>query len=318
MEHLVTGLHHVTAIAGDPRENLEFYTRVLGLRLVKRSVNQDAPDTYHLFYADGEGRPGTDLTFFPLPGRAPARRGAGHPVEVGYSVPEGALGFWGERLSAAGMEVGDPVARFGELTLEIRDPHGLALFLTETADPLETAPWEASPVPGAMQLRGLHSVRLLVRDLGPSQRMLSAGMGFRLLGEKDGWHRFEAGEGGPGRRVDVAVAEEGRSGSRGVGGIHHVAFRVGTDRELLEARRRVQEHGASPTSLIDRFWFHSVYFQEPGGVLFELATEGPGFSVDEEPDRLGERLVLPPWLEPKRDRIEAALPGLGGKSDDQG
>ncbi len=307
-------LHHVTAIAGDPQENLDFYTGVLGLRLVKRSVNQDVPDTYHLFYADGEGRPGTDLTFFPWPSMAPARRGAGHAVEVGFAVAEGSLGYWKERLEGAGVEVTGPERRFGERVLAFRDPHGLALTLTETAEPPETAPWPPGGVPERHRLRGFSGVRLLERDLGPTVRFLTGVLGFEPAGEESGWHRFETGSGAagvlPGRRIELREQPDARLGRWGIGGVHHVAFRVADDAEQHAVREAVIASGAHPTPVIDRFWFRSVYFKEPGGVLFELATEEPGFTVDEAPEALGEELILPPWLEPERARIEAALPTL--------
>jgi glyoxalase family protein len=309
------GIHHVTAIAGDPQENLEFYTGVLGLRLVKRSVNQDAPDTYHLFYADGEGRPGTDLTFFPWPEMRPAAKGTGHAVEVGFAVPEGSLGYWADRLAGAGVAVGEPERRFGEAVLALRDPHGLDLSLTETSESLDTAPWTRSPVPEERQIRGFHGVRLLERDLARTAGFLTGVLGFSAAGEEGGWHRFAAGGGGASRRVEVREVPDGRLGAWGTGGVHHVAFRVQDDAEQLALRERVAAAGVPPTPVIDRFWFRSVYFREPGGVLFELATEGPGFTADEDLMHLGERLILPPWLEPDRPKIEAALQPLRGPKD---
>lgn len=304
------GLHHVTAIAGDPQENLDFYVGTLGLRLVKKSVNQDAPGTYHLFYADGEGTPGTDLTFFPWPDMRPARPGAGLVTEVTFAVPEGELDAWRERLEARGVEVGAPERRFGERTLRFRDPHGLPLGLVETADERAWTPWEGGPVPAVRQLRGMHAVRLRVRGLGPTRAVLADVLGFEAAGEEDGWHRFGSDGGGSGRWVELQEAPDERRGSWGVGGVHHVAWRVEDDREQLSLREAVLDAGLRPTPQIDRFWFRSVYFEEPGGVLFELATEGPGFARDEAPERLGETLVLPPWLEPKREEIEGSLPAL--------
>jgi glyoxalase family protein len=309
------GIHHVTCIAGDPQENLDFYTGVLGLRLVKRSVNQDVPDTYHLFYADGEGRPGTDLTFFPWPEMRPAAKGTGHAVEVGFAVPEGSLGYWADRLAGAGVAVGEPERRFGEAVLALRDPHGLDLSLTETSESLDTAPWTRSPVPEERQIRGFHGVRLLERDLARTAGFLTGVLGFSAAGEEGGWHRFAAGGGGASRRVEVREVPDGRLGAWGTGGVHHVAFRVQDDAEQLALRERVAAAGVPPTPVIDRFWFRSVYFREPGGVLFELATEDPGFTADEDLMHLGERLILPPWLEPDRSKIEAALQPLRGPKD---
>ena len=306
----VHGIHHVTCISGDAQENFDFYTQVLGLRLVKRSVNQDVPDTYHLFYADAEGNPGTDLTFFPWPQMPPGRKGAGLTVEVGLAVPEGSLAFWAERLQAHGVDQDAPETRFGERVLRLRDPHGLELTLTETSEAKDAVPWRESPVPESRQIRGFHSVRLWERDLAVTSRFLREALGFEPMGEEDGWHRFGVEGGGSGKWVEVRELPGGRLGSWGTGAVHHVAFRVADDAEELEVRRRVQATGGSPTPVIDRFWFRSVYFKEPGGVLFEIATDLPGFTVDEDLAHLGERLILPPWLEPHRREIEAALPPL--------
>ncbi|HEV2855767.1 MAG TPA: ring-cleaving dioxygenase [Thermoanaerobaculia bacterium] len=301
----VHGIHHITAISGDAQENFDFYTEVLGLRLVKRSVNQDVPDTYHLFYADAEGNPGTDLTFFPWPQMPPGRKGAGLAVEVGFAVPAGSLAFWAERL-----KTGEPETRFGEPVLRLRDPHGLDLTLTETSDPLEAVPWPESPVPELHQIRGFHTVRLWERDLAKTARFLRDAMGYKPTSEENGWHRFGVGGGGSGKWLEIRELPEERLGSWGTGAVHHVAFRVADDEEQAAIWRQVRAAGSSPTSVIDRFWFHSVYFKEPGGVLFEVATDGPGFTVDEDPAHLGEQLILPPWLERHRQEIEAALPPL--------
>ena len=303
----VHGIHHVTAISGDPQQNLEFYTGLLGLRLVKRSVNQDVPDTYHLFYADAEGHPGTDLTFFPWPQMPPGRNGAGLAVEVGFAVPEGSLAFWAERLEGLGAAA---ERRFGESSLAFRDVHGLGLCLTEAPGPREWTPWTESPVPERHQIRGFHAVRLWERNLGVTARFLSSTLGFEPAAEEDGWHRFGVGGGGSGRWVEVRELPGERLGSWGTGAVHHVAFRVTDDEEQQEIQRKVRAAGSSPTPIIDRFWFHSVYFKEPGGVLFETATDTPGFTVDEDLAHLGEKLILPPWLEPHRPEIEAALPPL--------
>ncbi|HEY7214018.1 MAG TPA: ring-cleaving dioxygenase [Thermoanaerobaculia bacterium] len=306
----VHGIHHVTAICGDAQENLDFYTEVLGLRLVKRSINQDAPDTYHLFYADAEGHPGTDLTFFPWPQMPPGRKGIGLAVEVGFAVPAGSLDFWAERLRKMAVIADGSDRSFGENTLRFRDPHGLGLFLTEAAGTPEFAPWQQSPVPEQHQIRGFHAVRLWERELAATARFLGEALGFESMGEEAGWHRFGVDGGGSGKWLDVRELPAERRGSWGTGAVHHVAFRVADGEEQLGVRQRVLAAGSQPTPVIDRFWFQSVYFKEPGGVLFEIATEGPGFSVDEDPDHLGERLILPPWFEPQRQRIEAMLPPL--------
>ncbi len=311
--HGVHGIHHVTAIAGDPQENLNFYVGVLGMRLVKKSVNQDAPDTYHLFYADGAGTPGTDLTFFPWPQMAPARRGTGFTVEVLLAVPRGTLDYWQGRLAQEHIASAPVETRFGEPVLPFRDPHGLPLALVETSDERPFVPWTDSPVPPLCQVRGMHAVRLWERRLEPTEVLLTQVMGFRHLGTEDGWHRYGAeggAEGTSGRLVEVKELPSERRGQWGTGGVHHVAWRVSDTAEQAELRGALARAGLSPTERIDRFWFESVYFKEPGGALFELATDGPGFDRDEDPTRLGERLILPPWLEPHRKQIEALLPPL--------
>jgi glyoxalase family protein len=307
---IIGGIHHVTAIAGDAQENLDFYTGVMGLRLVKRSVNQDVTDTYHLFYADADGHPGTDLTFFPWPDLPPGRQGAGLATEVSLAVQPETLGWWAERLARAGVVGAARETRFGVGTLGFRDPHGLALALVETADPREFSPWRGSSVPEAYQVRGIHGVRVHERSLATTAGFLTEGMGFAAAGSDGEWNRFAAAPGGSGHVVDVRETPADRRGEWGVGTVHHVAWRVADDAAQLRARAEVSAAGARPTGTIDRFWFRSVYFKEPGGVLFELATDGPGFAVDERADALGERLVLPPWLERERAAIERALPPL--------
>ncbi len=309
MEQL-RGIHHVTAIAGDAQENLDFYSGVMGMRLVKRSVNQDAPDTYHLFYADAEGRPGTDLTFFPWPGMPSARDGTGLTSEVALAVPPGSLGYWADRLRRYGVQVGEPVTRFGERTLTGKDPHGLPLALVETDAREDFAPWSSSPVPEARQIRGLHGVRLWERNLAATAQFLTGPLGFSALGEEEGWRRFALAGGGSGRTLDVAEMPNVPRGAWGVGGVHHVAWRAPDDAAQLTLRSQVADAGRRPTPVIDRFWFKSIYFTEPGGALFEIATDGPGFAIDEEPSALGERLILPPWLEPNRSEIESNLAPL--------
>jgi glyoxalase family protein len=314
MSPSVHGIHHVTAIAGDAQENLDFYVGVLGLRLVKKSVNQDDPGTYHLFYADGVGTPGTDLTFFPWPQMAPARLGTGLVVEVPFAIPEGSLAYWQERFDEKGVDYGEVESRFGERTLPFVDPHGLHLSLVETSDEREWVPWDDSPVPVAHQLRGMHSARLQVRSLAPSERLLTGYMGFKSIGTEDGWHRYGTGDGGSGNLVELKELPDKPAGRWGTGGVHHIAWRVRDDEEEIAVRRQIQQAGLNPTDQIDRFWFKSVYFREPGSVLYELATDGPGFDRDEDMAHLGEQLILPPWLEPQREQIEAALPRLSTPS----
>ncbi len=304
----VNGLHHVTAIAGNAQENLDFYAGVLGMRLVKRSVNQDDPGTYHLFYADAEGHPGSDLTFFPWPRLAPPRPGHGLAAEVGLEVPPESLGYWRDRLEKYGAHVREVETRFGQKALPLTDPHGLRLALVEAAAPRRFTPWDGSPVPPERQVRGLHGAQLWERSPQATEAFLTAVLGLQQLGRENGWVRYGLPDGAG--VVDIREAADTRRGAWGVGSVHHLAWRVDDEQHQLRMRERVQGAGATPTPVIDRFWFKSVYFREPGGVLFELATDGPGFAVDEDRDRLGETLVLPPWLEPGRTLIEGALPKL--------
>ncbi len=308
----VTALHHVTAIAGPAQENLDFYAGVLGMRLVKRSVNQDDPGTYHLFYADAEGHAGSDLTFFPWPEMAPPVPGHGLANEVALAVPAGTLGYWGDRVSRYGGLVGGVETRFGEKALPFADPHGLRVALVETPEPSHRsfAAYDGSPVPQEKQIRGLHGARLLERSLSPTTSFLEDVMKFKLVGTEGAWHRYSLEAGGSGTFLDVSELPQMQRGMWGVGAIHHLAWRVDDDTHELAVRERIEKAGARPTPVIDRFWFRSVYFKEPGGVLFELATDGPGFGVDEETAHLGEKLVLPPWLEPRRKEIESTLPPL--------
>ena len=308
--HSVNGLHHITAIAGPAQENLDFYAGVLGMRLVKKSVNQDDPGTYHLFYADAEGHPGSDLTFFPWSEMAPPRLGHGLAVEVALEVPHGSLPFWASRLEKYGTPLGAIETRFGDKTLPLVDPHGMKLALVEgrSGASRSFAPWEGSPIASEHQVRGLYGAQLWERDARLTTDFLTTVLGFTHLGTENGWMRY--GFPDTAGLVDIREAPEGRRGAWGVGSVHHLAWRVDDDQHQLAVRERVESAGARPTPVIDRFWFKSVYFKEPGGVLFELATDGPGFAVDEHPSHLGESLVLPPWLEPHRAVIEGALPAL--------
>ncbi|MGQ0539963.1 MAG: ring-cleaving dioxygenase [Gemmatimonadaceae bacterium] len=308
----VNGLHHITCIAGDAQENLEFYAGFLGMRLVKKTVNQDDPGTYHLFYADATGQPGTDLTFFPWAHAAPAREGHSLTSEVALAVPLGTLEWWQGRLAGRLTRVPAIEPRFGERALPFRDPHGLPVALVESASAIDRpfTPWEASPVPPERQIRGLHGARLRERDLAATTQFLTETLGFRHIATEGDWQRYGVRDAQSGAHVDVSAAPDLPRGAWGVGGVHHIAWRVADDAHQQEVRERVAAAGRRPTPVIDRFWFKSVYFLEPGGVLFELATEGPGFAVDEPPARLGESLVLPPWLEPQRSAIEGALPPL--------
>jgi glyoxalase family protein len=306
----VNGLHHITAISGPAQENLDFYAGVLGMRLVKKSVNQDDPGTYHLFYADEEGHPGTDLTFFPWERLAPPRLGHGLATEVALEVPAGSLPYWARRLERYGASIGTRESRFGDTVLPLTDPHGLKLALVESARGIERpfTPWDGSPVPGERQVRGLYGAQVWERDAAATIAFLTTVLGFERLQTENSWARF--GFRDAAGVVDIREMPDARRGAWGVGAVHHLAWRVEDEEHQLAVRAQIASAGGHATDVIDRFWFKSVYFKEPGGVLFEIATAGPGFAADEDPDHLGEALVLPPWLEPHRIAIEQALPPL--------
>ncbi|MFW5974126.1 MAG: ring-cleaving dioxygenase [Natrialbaceae archaeon] len=306
------GIHHVTAVAGDPQRNMYFWVEILGLRLVKRSINQDDPSTYHFFFADAEGTPGTSMTFFPWADLSQGKVGSGQVSRTAFRVPEGSLDYWESRFDDHGVEYDDRVERFGETVLPFTDPDGLPVELVEVDVPEDdpTVPWTEF-VPEEAAIRGFHSVTLWLADPQRTEELLET-MGFEEVGTEqspgdtpgDERKRFEA-SGPVGNYVDVLPTVEG--GRQGHGTVHHVAFQTPTDDDQQSMRRAVQSAGLRPTEQIDRHWFRSVYFREFNGVLFELATSGPGYTSDEPLDELGERLVLPGSFENRREEIEAGL-----------
>jgi len=310
------GIHHVTAICGEPQRNLDFYAGLLGLRFVKRTVNFDDPETYHFYYGDETGTPGSILTFFPWPGGRPGRAGPGQVAVTAFAVVPGALGFWIERLVHHGLKFQGPIRRSlegnrGEQVISFQDHDGLLLEIVAVPEAEERLGWGGAPgIAPEHSLRGFHSVTLWQVQGGPTEELLVNILGFRAMGAVDGSRRFAAGDGGPGTLVQVRTIGDFPAGVGGLGTVHHVAWRVADDAAQLDLRTRVADAGLYPTPVIDRHYFHSVYFREPGGVLFELATDPPGFAVDEPKERLGERLMLPPQYEPRRARIEAALPPI--------
>jgi glyoxalase family protein len=304
------GIHHVTAIASDPQRNFDFYSDVLGLRLVKLTVNFDDPGTYHFYYGDEMGRPGTILTFFPWPGARRGRRGNGQVAVTSFSIPEGTIGYWQERLGRYGITIGQTAQRFDEEALSFVDPDGLHLQLVTQPDAHSWTPWEGGPVPSAYAIRGFHSVTLWEHDYERTAELLTTALGFRLIEEQGQRLRFAAASDDPGTVVDVVHRPDEAPGLGGAGTVHHVAWRTRDDEEQLAWRREIAELGLRVTPVMDRQYFHSIYFREPGGVLFEIATDPPGFSLDEAPEELGQHLKLPPWLESRRAEIEELLPEL--------
>jgi glyoxalase family protein len=318
----LTGIHHVTAVTGNAPANLDFYTRVLGLRLVKKTVNQDDVAAYHLFYGDEVGSPGTELTFFDWPYAGPNRAGGGEVGSTGLRVPHrAALEWWVQHLDQHGVAHGNIEERGGRATLLFTDPEGQRLRLVADAEP-GNKPWANSPVPPDVAIRGLGPVLLTVRQLEPTERLLTQVLSFQQSGEyeeSDGDTPvrvgiFSTGPGGAASEVHVAVRPDAPRARNGIGGVHHVAFRAPDDRQHQQWQQLLERAGLGVTPVIDRFYFKSIYFREPGGVLFEIATDGPGFATDEDATHLGEKLALPPFLEPRRAEIEAGLKPLESPS----
>ena len=304
------GLHHITAIASDPRANLDFYTRVLGQRFVKKSVNQDDPGTYHLYYGDYAGSPGTILTFFPWAGVPRGRPGHGQAYATAYSVPPGSLPYWHGRLTQLGVKVGGEETRFGDQVLTLFDPDGLRLELVATAERDARPPAPSADVPADKAIRGFHSSTLGLVNAKATTALLTGTMGYREVAQAGPRTRYTVAHGGPGSYVDLLTDPTLPRGLNGAGTIHHVAFRTADDANQVAALTALQAGGWSVSPVIDRAYFKSIYYREPGGVLFEIATDQPGFAVDEPVATLGSRLSLPPRLEPHRPEIEAALPPL--------
>jgi len=304
------GLHHITAIASDPRRNVSFYTSVLGLRLVKKTVNFDDPSTYHLYYGDHVGTPGSILTFFPWSGLPRGRVGTGQASATGLSVAADALPFWQARLRSLGIVAEEPTLRFGEPVLAFKDPDGLALELVATAAP-DPRPAATHPdIPPAYAIRGFHGVTLAVTESGRTAGVLTDLMGYRRVGTEGTRTRFTTGAGGPGTFVDLHVDPALKRGLQGSGTVHHVAFRTADLASQSDDRAALLEHGFNVSPVMDRNYFQSIYYREPEGILFEIATDPPGFTVDETLDTLGTQLRLPAQYEIHRTRIEAALPAL--------
>lgn len=301
-------IHHVTAIASDPQRTLEFYGGLLGLRLVKLTVNYNDPDHYHFYFGDKLGRPGSILTFFPWSDGEPGRQGVGQVGEVGLAIPIGSLGFWIERFLSRGVAFQGPARRFDEQVLSFRDPDGMLLEVVATPRVARVEPWAEGPVSADHAVRGLHGVTLWEDGEHGAAAVLEETLGFRQAGEWENRLRFESGAEGLGTVVDLRRVGGFWRAAEGVGTVHHVAFRVATAAAQAAKRAELQRSGLSPTEVIDRYYFKSVYFREPGGVLFEVATDGPGFLVDEPAGELGTGLRLPPAYRKDRDRIAAGLP----------
>jgi len=313
----LTGIHHLTAISARPRDNLAFYTGVLGMRLVKKTVNQDDVSAYHLFYADGKANPGTDLTFFDFPA-APERRGSNSISRTGLRVAgENSLGYWRDRLRQAGGHTDDVTEVDGRLTLPFEDGEGQRLVLVDDGGIGTASPWEKSTVPMEHQIRGLGPIVLNVHDLGRISMVLTGVMNMRQVRDYAAPDApaqvqvFAMGEGGPAAELHVIEQKDLPVARQGAGGVHHVAFRTPDEEQYHAWTKRLTDIGIGNSGEIDRFYFRSLYFREPNGILFEIATDGPGFATDEPMETLGEKLALPPFLESRRAAIEAGLKPIG-------
>jgi len=309
----IEGLHHITAVARDPQKNLDFYRSVLGQRLVKRTVNFDDPGTYHFYFADAAGTPGSVLTFFPWTGIQRGARGNGAANALAYNIPAGSLAFWQEHLTRSGVKTAAVEQRFGQEVMAFDDPDGLQIELVAGSQPVSTQPWLEGPVDERHALQGFHSATLWLEQMEATAEVLTKQMGYTYNGQEGSRHRFTGGPDSLGSIIDIVQRPAANGAVFGGGSVHHIAFRVSDDPSQLDYQKALRAAGLGVTGVKDRSYFHSIYFREPGGVLFEIATNNPGFATDEPGEKLGEALKLPEWLEPQRGEIEGMLAPLSLK-----
>jgi glyoxalase family protein len=310
MNNEISGIHHITALASDPQRNLDFYVNVLGLRLVKRTVNFDAPDVYHLYYGDEMGNPGTILTFFPFPNAAGGKRGIGEVSAVAFLVPAAARDYWIHRLSKHGIRFEGPFQRFNEEFVAFQDPDGLQLEFVFGGLVGTGSAWKGGPVPPEFAPQRFHGATIALSSLERTAALLTDTMGFQVSDENGSRIRYLTGNGASQAAVDIVIDASLPPARTSAGSVHHIAWRVTDEAAQRRWQQKIGEAGLSVTEVIDRQYFHSIYFREPGGVLFEIATDPPGFARDESKEELGTRLMLPPWLELYRTQIEQALPPI--------
>jgi glyoxalase family protein len=310
MSPTINGIHHITAISGPAQRNLDFYTKVLSLRFVKKTVNFDDPGVYHLYYGNEVGTPGTVLTFFAWEHAARGRAGVGEASLTQFAVPAGSLRFWRQRLEAAGAPFSGPSRRFGEEALLRQDPDGLRFALVVPTPDDDRAPWTTEEIPAEVAIRGFHGVTLSLAEHEPTAALLVDLLGYQPVGEEDGTHRYASPHARQARLVDIALQPGAGRAAQGAGSVHHVAFSVVDRAAEMEVRARLVAAGYNVTPQIDRNYFYSIYFRSPGGVLFEIATEEPGFAVDEPVAELGRHLKLPRQHEHLRSELERVLPTL--------
>jgi len=307
MENKIMGLHHITAIAGEAQRNFDFYTKVLGLRLVKKTVNFDDRGTYHFYYGNEVGSPGTILTFFPWEGIQKGRNGTGMATEIGYAVPAESLPFWTKRLEERKVKHGVLSERFGEQYITLEDPDGLVLNLIASSND-DRKPWISGDLNNDVAIRGFHSIVLTLQNIKATASILTDIFGYKLLSQQGNRYRYVSDAISTANVVDLVEEPNGQRGINAGGTNHHVAFRVANEEILMAFREKVRNAGLNITEKIDRNYFYSLYFREPGGVLFEIATDNPGFDTDESVEELGTHLMLPAQYETSRKRIEEVLP----------
>lgn len=305
MQPLITGIHHITAIAGNPQANIDFYTGILGLRLVKKTINFDAPGVYHFYFGDELGTPGTVFTTFPFTGARKGSKGAGEVTYTAFSIPSGSLDYWIERLKKYGITVSDVLTRFGDKLIRFEDHDSMGIELVANNQDDRTG-WSYGQVPIENSIKGFYGATLNLRAKDLTEKLLTEHMDYHFIGEENG--RFRYGTAGkPGDIVDIVIDRSGSRGMQSAGTVHHIAFRTANAASQLQVQEILMKNGYQVTEVKDRNYFTSIYFREPGGVLFEVATDEPGFAIDEDEAHLGELIKLPEWAEPNREKLEASL-----------
>jgi glyoxalase family protein len=305
MKSLITGIHHITAIASNPQRNLDFYTGILGLRMVKKTINFDAPDVYHFYFGDELGTPGTVFTTFPFDGARKGTKGTGELTYTAFSIPIASLGYWMDRLEKYNIPISTPLTRFGEKLVRFEDHDGMGIELIAN-DIDKRKGWTYGNIPSEFAIRGFYGATLNLKAKDLTEKLLTQFMDYKFLAEEDGRYRFGT-KGKPGDIIDLVLDKEGRQGVQSAGTVHHIAFRTDNESSQLEIQKILIENGYHVTEVKDRNYFKSIYFREPGGVLFEIATDEPGFAIDEDEAHLGELLKLPEWAEQHREKIESKL-----------
>lgn len=305
MKPLITGIHHITAISGNPQKNVDFYTGILGLRMVKKTINFDAPDVYHFYFGDEFGTPGTVFTTFPFDGARRGTKGTGELTYTAFSIPQNSLSYWIDRLARYNIPTSTVLSRFGEKLIRFEDHDGMGIELIANDKDFRKG-WTYGNVPLEHSIKGFYGATLNLKAKDLTEKLLTQFMDYKFIGEENGRYRYGT-KGEPGDIVDIILDKNGRQGIQSAGTVHHIAFRTANTSSQLEIQKILMENGYHVTEVKDRNYFKSIYFREPGGVLFEIATDEPGFAIDEDEAHLGELLKLPEWAEPQREKITSRL-----------